>query len=173
MQVNPMDEEMCLGDSCTTNTILRETKYFQTLIKRTGNILTIAESDTCIVGSEKATIILSMSTQVIIENALLYPDSTRILLSYIDIHKNGLHIVTHQENNKESLLITKTNGDGYNILERITSLPFGLYYTYIKSVPHVTYKVIFQNVDAFQICHDRLGHPGVGMMRKIIGNCMS
>jgi hypothetical protein len=79
--------------------------------------------------------------------------------------------VTHEENNKESLLITKTNGDGYDILERIPSLPSGLYYTYIKHVPQVAYKVIFQNVDAFQIWHDRLGHPGVGMMWKIIGNC--
>jgi hypothetical protein len=58
-------------------------------------------------------------------------------------------------NNEESLLITKTNGDGYDILERIPSLP---------------YKVILQNVDAFQIWYDRLGRPGVGMMRKIIGN---
>jgi hypothetical protein len=59
--------------------------------------------------------------------------------------------VTHEKNNKESLLNTKTNEDGYDILERIPSLPFGLYYTYIKLIPHVAYKVIFQNVDAFQI----------------------
>jgi hypothetical protein len=80
--------------------------------------------------------------------------------------------VTYEENNKESLLITKTNGGSYDILERIPSLSYGLYYTYIKSDPHVAYKMIFQNIDAFQICHDRLGHPGVGMMRKIIGNCI-
>jgi hypothetical protein len=73
----------------------------------------------------------------------LYLDSTYTLLSYRNICKNGLHIVTHEENNKESLLITKTNEDGYNILERIHSLPSGLYYTYIKPVPHVAYKVIF------------------------------
>jgi hypothetical protein len=76
----------------------------------------------------KATIILFMGTQVTIENALLYPDSTRTLLSYKDIRKNELHIVTHEENNKESLLITKTNRDSYDILERISSLPSGLYY---------------------------------------------
>jgi hypothetical protein len=81
MQVNPMEEEICLVDSCTTNTILREMKYFQTLTKRTGNILTIVGHDACIVGFRKATIILSMGTQVTIENALLYPDSTRTLLS--------------------------------------------------------------------------------------------
>jgi hypothetical protein len=32
--------------------------------------------------------------------------------------------------------------------------------------------VIFQNIDAFQIWHYMLGHPGVGMMRKIISNCI-
>jgi hypothetical protein len=167
-----MEEEICLVDSCTTNTIIRKTKYFQTLTKRMRNILTIAGYDVCIVGSKKDTIILLMGTQVTIKNALLYPDYTRTLLSYRDIRKNGLHIVTHEENNEESLLITKTNWDGYDILERTPSLPYGLYYTYIKLVPHVVYKVIFQNVDAFQIWHDRLGHPGVGTMRKIIGNCI-
>ena len=90
-----------------------------------------------------------MGTQVTIENALLYPDFTRTLLSYRDIRKNGLHIVTHENNNKECLLITKTNGHGYDILERIPSLPSGLYYTNIKPIPHVAYKKIFQNVDAF------------------------
>jgi hypothetical protein len=57
-----------------------------------------------------------MGIQVTIKNALLYPDFTRTLLSYSDIRKNGLHIVTHEENNKDSLLITKTNRDGYDIL---------------------------------------------------------
>jgi hypothetical protein len=93
---------------------------------KTGNILTIAGRDACIVGSEKDIIILPMGTQVTIKNVLLYLDSTRTLLSYRDIRKNELHIVTHEENNEESLLITKTNGDGYYILERIPSLPSGL-----------------------------------------------
>jgi hypothetical protein len=84
-----------------------------------------------------------MDTEVTIENALLYFDSTRTLLSYRDIRKNELHIVTHEENNEKSLLITKSNRDGYNIMEIIHSLPFGLYYTYIKHVPHAMYKVIF------------------------------
>jgi hypothetical protein len=130
-------------DSCTSNTILREIKYFETLTKRTGNILTIIGRDACIVGSRKATTILFMCTQVPIKNALLYHDSTYTLLSYKDIRKNGLHIVTHEKNNEECLLITKSNGDGYDILERMSSLPSRLYYTYIKLVPHVVYKVIF------------------------------
>jgi hypothetical protein len=42
---------MCPVDSCTTNSILRETKYFQTLTRRTVNILIIVGRDTIIVGS--------------------------------------------------------------------------------------------------------------------------
>jgi uncharacterized protein YbaR (Trm112 family) len=117
-----MKEEMCLMDSCITNTISRETKYFKTLTKRMGNILIVPRRDACIVGSEKATIILPLGTQVTIKNTLLYPDSTHTLLSYRDIRKNGSHIVTHEEKNEECLLITKTNGDAYDIFRRIPSL---------------------------------------------------
>jgi hypothetical protein len=111
-----------------------------------------------------------MATQVTIENTLLYPNSTHTLLSYRDIHKNELYVITYEENNEEFLHIIKKNGDGHDILKRIPSLPSRLYYTYIKLVPHITYKIIFYNVDAFTTWHERLGHPGVGMMRKIISN---
>nr|ABA96113.2 retrotransposon protein, putative, Ty1-copia subclass [Oryza sativa Japonica Group] len=122
------------------------------------------------VGSGRAIITLPMGTQVTIEDALLYPDSTRTLLSYRDIRQNGFHIETHMDNQEEFLLLTKQNGYGKRICEKIPSLTSGLYYTYIKPIAHVAYKVIFQNVDAFHTWHDRLGHPGIGMMRKIIGN---
>jgi hypothetical protein len=46
-----MKEEICLVDSCTTNSILSKTKYFQILTRRTENILTIAGRDVNIVGS--------------------------------------------------------------------------------------------------------------------------
>jgi hypothetical protein len=138
-----MDEELYLVDSGITNSILREIKYFQTLTKNKGNVLTIAGRDTVIVCSGRATIMLPMGTSITIEDALLYPDSTRTLLSYRDIRKNEFHIETHNKNNEEFLLITKDNGYGKDTLERVHSLPSGLYYTYIKPVQHVTYKVIF------------------------------
>jgi hypothetical protein len=137
---------------------------------RTENILTIAGHDTNIVGSGWPTIVLPMSTQVTIDNALLYPNSTCTLLSCRDIRKNELHVITHEENNEKFLHIIKKNGDDRDILKRIPYLPYRLYYTYIKRVSHIAYKVIFQNVDAFTTWHELLGHPGVGMMRKIIGN---
>jgi hypothetical protein len=33
--------------------------------------------------------------------------------------------------------------------------------------------VVFQNVDTFKTWHSRLVHPGIGIMRKIIGNYTS
>ena len=134
---------MCLVDSGTTNSILRELKYFQTLKKLNGNILTIAGRDAVIVGTGRAIFTLPMGTQIIIEDALLYPDSTRTLIGYRDIRKNGFHIETHEDNKEEYLLFTKDNGYGKQIFEKIPSLSSGLYYTYIKPVAHVAYKVIF------------------------------
>jgi hypothetical protein len=139
-------EELCLVDSWTTNLIHRETKYFETLTWRSENVLTIAGRDAMIVGSGKATITFPNGTQVIIEEALLYPDSTRTLVSFRDIRVSGLHVCTHEDNKEEFLLITKSSEHGYEVLERIPSTPSRLNYTYIKPVPRVTYKVIFQNV---------------------------
>ena len=101
-----MEEEICLVDSCTTNTILREIKYFQTLKKSKGNVTTIAGRDAVIISSGRATIILPMGTQIVVEDALLYPDSTHTLLSYKDIHRQGFHVETHSDNKDEYLFIT-------------------------------------------------------------------
>ena len=57
---------------------------------------------------------------------------------------------TYEENKEEFLLFTKDIGQGKDTLEKVPSLPSGLYYTYIKPVPYVAYKMIFQNVDTFQ-----------------------
>ena len=64
-----MEEEICLVDSCTTNTILREVRYFPTLTKREGIILIITLRDAMLVGFEKATITLLMGTQINIVEA--------------------------------------------------------------------------------------------------------
>lgn len=138
-----MKEEMCLVDSGTTNSILREVKYFQTLTKLNGDILTIVGRGAVIVGTGRAIFTLPMGTQIIIEDDLLYPDSTRTLIGYRDIRKNGFHIETHEENKEEYLLFTKNHGYGKRIFEKIPSLSSGLYYTYIKPVEHIAYKVIF------------------------------
>ena len=56
-------------------------------------------------------------------------------------------------------------------MERLPSSPSGLYYTYIKPTEgYVAMKTIFRNAESFRIWHDRLGHPGLSMMRRIIKN---
>ena len=54
--------------------------------------MTIAGRDATIVGTGRATIVLHMGTHITIEDALLYPNSKRTLLSYRDIRQNGFHI---------------------------------------------------------------------------------
>ena len=165
-----MEEELCLVDSATTNTILREAKYFQTLTKRKENVMTITGSNKAIIGSGRATFTLRMGTTILIQNALLHPESTRTLISFKDIRSNNFHLKTIELDNKEYLLLTKSNGYEEQTLEKIPSFSSGLYFTYIKPVPYVAYKINFQNLDKFKTWHDRLGHPGIGMMRKIISN---
>jgi hypothetical protein len=99
--------------------------------------LIIVGRDATIVDSGRATITFPSGTQVTIEDALLYLDSTRTLISFRDIRKSGLHVCTYKDNKDEFLLITKSSGYGHEVLERIHSTLSGLYYTYIKHVPHV------------------------------------
>jgi hypothetical protein len=49
------------------------------------NVLTISRCDAMIVGSERATITFLNGTQVMIEDALLYPNSTHTLISFKDM----------------------------------------------------------------------------------------
>jgi hypothetical protein len=165
-------EETCLADSGTTNTILRETKYFESITKHPGNIMTIAGCGQNIVGSGRATIILPNGTTLLINEALLYPESTRTLLSFKDIRANGFHIETdNDDNGKEYLLITKRDENGKHIVERLPSLATGLYYTKIVAPPmYTTLKTVFRSSELFCLWHDRLGHPGLRMMRNIINN---
>jgi hypothetical protein len=79
-------------------------------------------------------------------------------------------VETHNDNKDEYLFITKNDGYAKQLLEKIPSLSTGLYFTYMKPVQHVAYKIFFQNLDVFKTWHDRLGHSEIGMMRKIIGN---
>jgi peptide/histidine transporter 3/4 len=151
---------------------LRETKYFESINKNPGNILTITGCGPNIVGSGRATIILPMGTTLINNEALLYPKSTRTLLSFKDIRANGFHIETDDDDNgKEYLIITKRDENGKHVVERLPSFATGLYYTKIVAPPvYTTLKTVFRSSELFCLWHDRLGHPGLRMMRNIINN---
>jgi peptide/histidine transporter 3/4 len=146
------EAKICLVDSGTTNTILRETRYFQTLTKKSENIMTIAESDAHIMGTRSATLVLPMGTQIFVKDALLYPSSKCTLLSFKDIHANGFHVETKIKQGVKYLLITKFDGHQKRVVEKFPSLPSGLYYMYIKPTDgYVAMKAIFRNTESFRI----------------------
>jgi hypothetical protein len=113
--------------------------------------MTIAGSNAHIVGTGSATLVLPMGTQIFVKDALLYPDSKRTLLSFKDIRANGFHDETEIEHGTEYLLITKFDGYQKRVVERLHSLPSGLYYTYVKPTEeYVAMKTIFRNLESFE-----------------------
>ena len=62
-----------------------EIRYFQTVTKSKENSTQIACCDIVIIGFDQITLIFPMGTQLAIEDTLIYPNSTRTLLSYKNI----------------------------------------------------------------------------------------
>ena len=104
------EDILCLVDSVTTHTILKDIKLFHTLTKKRGSVTTIANDNVLIVGSGRASLILHMGTRLIIGDALLYPQSTRTLINFKNIQSNGFHIESENENDIEYLLMTRSIG---------------------------------------------------------------
>jgi len=107
----------------------------------------------------------------VIQNALFCSKSQRNLLSFKDIRRNGYHIETAEEKNMELLYITKIVSGKKCVFERLAAFPSGMYHTNIRAIEaHVIVNQKFTNLNTFIIWHNRLGHPGSIMMRKIIEN---
>jgi hypothetical protein len=160
-------EEPCLVNSAATNTILRETCYFQTLRKRTENLITIARSNGRIVGSEQAIVVLPNNTRIFIEEAFLYPGAQCTLLTFKDIRQNGYHVTTACEGRAKFLYITELDDNQTKVVEKTHSTTSGIYYTTIKAPQeYVAMPTIFKNPESFKVWHEQLGHPRLTMMRK-------
>ena len=105
---------ICLADYATTHTILRDKRYFFNLTLTNASVSTISGISNLIEGSKRANITLPNETKFHINDALYSSKSTRNLLSFKDIRKNGYHIETMNKSNKESLYIRKkTYLNGY------------------------------------------------------------
>ena len=92
-------------------------------------------------------------------------------MSFKDIRKNEYHLETLTTENNEYMLIVNTISNIKHVLEKLPCLSSGLYYTRISAVE--SYHLIDQKSiipNEFMIWHDRLGHPGCTMMRRIITN---
>ena len=99
-------EDMCLTDSATTHTILRDKIYFTSLTLEEAYVNTISSTANLIEGSKRVNIMLPGGTKLYISNALYSSKYRRNLLSFKDICRNGYHIETTNEFNIRYLCIT-------------------------------------------------------------------
>ena len=165
------DNDMCLADSASTHTILKDKKFFFFLIIQGSDVNTISGSTKLIEGSGRANILLPGGTKIHIDDALYSTKSQRNLLIFKDIRRNGYHIETTNEDNIEYLYITDVVLGKKNILEKLPVFSSGLYYTNISTIEaHAIVNQKFTDENNFIVWHDRLGHPGSIMMRRIIKN---
>ena len=167
----PLVGDACLADYATTHTILLDKKYFSNFTLAQSNVHTISGPVDLIKGSGRATIFLPKGTKFHIEDALYSNKSSINLLSFKDIRRNGYHIETMNHDENEYLLITSIISGQKCILEQLLSLSCGLYQTTIRSIE--SYDVMnqkFNDSNAFLLWHERLGHPGISMMRRIVQN---
>ncbi|CAN1215635.1 hypothetical protein LINPERPRIM_LOCUS308 [Linum perenne] len=138
---------------------------------REANVSTISRSTNLIEGYGKANVLLHGGTKMHTEDALYSTKSCRNLLSYKDIRRNEYHIETMEEENKEYLVITSIISGNKNIHERLLAISSSLNYTYMSTIDsHATINSKFMNHENFVVWHNRLGHPGSIMMRKIHEN---
>ena len=118
------DGDLCIVDSATTHTILKENKYFEYLTLTKANVTTISGSVDMIKGFGKANIVLPNNTILSIKDPLYSPESRRDLLSFKDIRANGYHIETTDEDRKEYLYITaRISGRSLYLRNYLLSFP--------------------------------------------------
>lgn len=127
-----MKNQSCMIDSATTNFILRETKYFHTLQKKTENITTIASNNNRIVGSGQAIAILSNNIRIFLEATFLYLGATRTLLTFKDISSSDYQVTNVHEGGVEYLHITTSDKCGTKVVEKAVGISSELYYSRIN-----------------------------------------
>ncbi|KAG7527815.1 GAG-pre-integrase domain [Arabidopsis suecica] len=130
---------------------------------------TIAGIASLIEGHGQAHILLSKGTHLELSDALYSPSSKRSLLSFKDIRLDGFHIETKGEGNKEFLNIIEITKGHKKVLETIPALSTGLYYAKIDMI-EANMAMNKEFIEKFTLWHDRLGHPGQNMMRKLMTN---
>ncbi|WZZ32928.1 hypothetical protein YC2023_016329 [Brassica napus] len=161
-------KDICIPDSGTTHTILKHRKYFSELKPTNITVNTISGPADLIEGIGKDHFTLPNGTKFSINNALFSPNSKRNLLSFKDIYLQGFDTQSATEDGKKYMYITLEKSGKQKVLEKLPKLSSGLHHTYISALE--SHLVIKENSDDFTLWHDRLGHPGTTMKRKIIEN---
>ena len=81
--------DLCILDSGTTHTILKNRDYFSEIKPTEAVVKTISGPVDLIEGIGKAKFLLPNGTKFTIDEALFSPKSTRNLLNFDDIYRNG------------------------------------------------------------------------------------
>jgi hypothetical protein len=155
----------CLLDSGSTHTILTDRNCFETYTEREVTLQTVAYSFTA-KGFGRAVLKLGGTRIIVIEHAIHQPTATRNLLSLKDLLANDLHFATSTE-------------DYFHILEK----PMDLSTTIIRyrGIGNELYPVDIEPFsrleintteltceDKLSVWHNRLGHPGLTLMRSMM-----
>ena len=125
--------DVCLVDCVTTHTILQEKRYFLNLALMNGNVSTICGTKNLVEGFGRANIMLSNGIRFLINDVLYFSKSTRNLLNFKDIHKNGYQIETTNEGNIKCLYITFIVYDK-KLVKKFSTFSSLLYHTNIKLI---------------------------------------
>ena len=158
--------DICISDSGTTHTIHKCEKYFSYLKSTKTIINTISSPTDLIEGTGKASFTLPNGTKFVINDALFSPKSKRNLLSFNDIYRHGYDTESATEENMKYMYITTNMLGKKYILEKLPKLSSGLHYTNINAIE--SHMVVKEDPQTLTLWHDRLGHPGSTMIRKII-----
>ena len=153
-QVNVGD--LCIADSGSTHTILKNKEYFSKFVPTKAVIHLISGPADLIEGTGKAHFTFPNGTSLCIENALFSPKSNRNLLSFNDIYFNGYDTRTVTIENKKYMYII----DKDHVLEKLPRLDSGLHYSYIHMIEsNMVVKEKHCDPVTLSLWHDRLGHP--------------
>ena len=115
-------DNVCLVDSATTNTILKNQKFFSELMFIPQKVSTIVEPMQKIEGSKRGHMMLPNGTHLFIKDALFSKSSRKNLIVSKTSEWMGYHIETVSEGNKEYLCIVTSIGSKKHILEKLSTL---------------------------------------------------
>ena len=127
-------EDVCLLDSITTHSILRDKNYFSSMTLRKVNFHSISGPIEMIDDFRNATIMLPNGTTLHIDDALLSTKTKRNLLGFKDIRHNGYHLETIIEYDIDCLCIISYKIGIKTIHEKIKASISGLYCVPIRAI---------------------------------------
>ena len=150
-----------LVDSATIDTILRDKKYFSYLgPMMTKHITTVTGSHLISYQIGEACFVMPGGTYIHISRVVYLPTSTRNLLSFQDIRRNGFHIRITEEDNQELLQILDREGCPIENIPAYSSVMYIIFLICSSKGEDAAFCV--------NIWHERIGHLGVSTMRRII-----